>query len=106
MKRLLGIAAATLIVASPCASALAQSNDARIAEAVKPLPEDLKSGATVVAYDEKTCERMVLRQGTNFVECQPKAKDGFVRCYNKVLAPRRDFFARSLAAAAQGFRGV
>ena len=66
----------------------------KIAEAVKPLPEDLKAGATVVAYDAKTGDRMVLRQGTNYIECQPKADDGFVRCYNKVMAPRRDMEAK------------
>src|SRR5579864_419130 len=70
------------------------SKDDRIKEATLPLPEDLKAGATVVAYDEKTGERQVLREGTNFIECQPKAKDGFVRCYNKVLSPRRDMEAK------------
>src|SRR5262249_35199790 len=95
MRHRAALAAAALIVASPVATVPAhQSKDAKIGEAVKPLPEDLKAGATVVSYDEKTGERMVLRQGTNFVECQPKAKDGFVRCYNKVLAPRRDMEAK------------
>jgi hypothetical protein len=89
-------AAALAALMSPIAAtpAAAQSNDARINEAVQPLPEDLKAGATVVTYDEKTGERQVLRQGTNYIECQPKAKDGFVRCYNKVLAPRRDMEAK------------
>jgi hypothetical protein len=96
MKGLIGAAAVLIAVGSPlgAARAQAQSNDMKIAEAVKPLPEDLKAGATVVSYDEKTGERRVLRQGTNFVECQPKAKDGFIRCYNKVLAPRRDMEAK------------
>jgi len=96
MKGLIGVAAAVLVAASPLAAARAQaqSNDAKIAEAVKPLPDDLKAAATVVSYDEKTGERRVLRPGTNFVECQPKAKDGFIRCYNKVLAPRRDMEAK------------
>ena len=97
MRQVIGVAAAALVVAASFGVAHAQSmpsKDATIAEALKPLPEDLKAGATVVSYDEKTGERMVLRQGTNFVECQPKAKDGFVRCYNKVLAPRRDLEAK------------
>jgi hypothetical protein len=76
------------------ASASAQMPDPRIAEALKPLPEDLKAGATVVAYDKTTGARQILRQGTNQIECQPKADDGFVRCYNKVLAPRRDMEAK------------
>jgi hypothetical protein len=97
MRQLIGLGAAALVVAASIGIAHAQpmqSKDAKITEALKPLPEDLKAGATVVGYDEKTGERMVLRQGTNFVECQPKAKDGFVRCYNKVLAPRRDLEAK------------
>src|SRR5579871_4548447 len=89
-------AAALLALMGPMAAsqAAAQSNDATIKEAVQPLPDDLKAGATVVTYDEKTGERRILRQGTNYIECQPKAKDGFVRCYNKVLAPRRDMEAK------------
>src|SRR3982750_388196 len=103
MKGLVGFAlAAAAVVVTPVvvahaqtqSQAPAQSKDAKIAEAVQPLPDDLKAGATVVTYDEKTGERTVLRQGTNFVECQPKAKDGFVRCYNKVLAPRRALEAK------------
>ena len=75
-------------------TAMAQTPDARVAEALKPLPEDLKAGATVVAYDAASGARQVLRQGTNQIECQPKAADGFVRCYNKILAPRRDLEAK------------
>ena len=101
VKGLVGFAiAAAAVSLTPIAiahaqtGAAAQSKDAKIAEAVQPLPEDLKAGATVVTYDEKTGERMVLRQGTNYIECQPKAKDGFVRCYNKVTAPRHDMEAK------------
>jgi hypothetical protein len=96
MKRLVSIAA-LLAAATPFAAGVAhaqQSKEAQIAEAVKPLPEDLKAGATVVAYDAKTGARQVLRQGTNFIECQPKMADGFIRCYNKVMAPRRDMEAK------------
>ena len=89
------ITAATMIVVSLFAiTAMAQTVDARVAEALKPLPEDLKAGATVVAYDAASGARQVLRQGTNQIECQPKAADGFVRCYNKILAPRRDLEAK------------
>lgn len=95
MKAFIGVAAlAALLSPAAAPQASAQSNDALIKEAVQPLPEDLKAGATVVSYDEKTGERKVLRQGTNYIECQPKAKDGFVRCYNKALAPRRDMEAK------------
>ena len=81
-------------VSAPAGVAHAQSTDSRIAEALKPLPNDLKDGATVVTYDAVTGARQVLRQGTNAIECQPKAADGFIRCYNKMLAPRRDLEAK------------
>lgn len=84
----------TLTIASAAIPARAQSKDSRIVEALQPLPDDLKAGATVVAYDAATGARQVLRQGTNQIECQPKAADGFVRCYNKLLAPRRDLEAK------------
>lgn len=91
------IIVATFIIAlvsgAPTRSA-AQAPDRRIAEAVATLPDDLRAGATVVTYDPATGERQVLRQGTNFVECQPRAADGFTRCYNKSLAPRRDLEAK------------
>jgi hypothetical protein len=93
--KLLSISAAVLcLMPLTASSASAQMPDPRIAEALKPLPEDLKAGATVVAYDKATGARQVLRAGTNAIECQPKAEDGFVRCYNKVLAPRRDMEAK------------
>src|SRR5258708_36836997 len=84
-----------LVAASPSVvrTAYAQKKDQDIAEATRPLPDDLKAGATVVSYDAKTGARNVVRQGTNFIECQPKAADGFVRCYNKTLPPRRDMEA-------------
>ena len=73
----------------------AQSSSAtQIAEAVQILPEDLRAGATVVTYDAATGARKVLRQGTNFIECQPRMADGFTRCYNKALGPRRDLEAK------------
>ena len=72
----------------------ASTADQQIAEAVQILPQDLRAGATVVSYDAATGARRVLRQGTNFIECQPRMADGFVRCYNKSLAPRRDLEAK------------
>lgn len=96
MRRVIGLAIVAVVAAAApsVVRAQAQSDADKIAEAVKPLPDDLKAGATVVTYDEKTGDRKVLRQGTNFVECQPKAKDGFIRCYNKSFAPRRDMEAK------------
>ena len=95
MKRFVSAAAAAVMLAAPAAvPVLAQSPDSRIAEALQPLPDDLKAAATVVDYDKATGARKVIREGTNQIECQPKAEDGFVRCYNKILAPRRDMEAK------------
>ena len=94
MKRVLTVVA-SLVLASPLMTAAqAQSDDPRIAEAVQILPTDLRAGATVVTYDAATGARQVLRQGANFVECQPRMADGFARCYNKALGPRRDLEAK------------
>src|SRR5580765_1381695 len=93
MNRVLGLAAAVFL-ASPLAILHAQTPAALIAEAVEILPADLRAGATVVTYDKATGARQVLRQGTNFIECQPRMDDGFTRCYNKALGPRRDLEAK------------
>lgn len=94
MKKSIGVLA-MLAMASPWVTAAhAQSVEAQIAEAVSILPEDLRAGATVVTYDPATGARKVLREGTNFLECQPRGADGFERCYNKSLAPRRDLEAK------------
>ena len=66
------------------------ASDQQIAETVKILPKDLRAGATVVTYDPATGARKVLRQGMNFIECQTRMADGFTRCYDKALVPRRD----------------
>jgi len=96
MKRLIGCVAVALLWTPLAIQRVgAQAADPRIAEAIRPLPDDLQAGATVVVYDSKTGERQVLRQGTNMMECQPKSPvDGFTRCYHKQLAPRRDLEAK------------
>jgi len=89
------LAGAVLAVSSAVASAQpAASNQRLITEATQILPPDLRAGATVVQYDAATGARKVLRQGTNFVECQPRMADGFARCYSRALAPRRDLEAK------------
>jgi hypothetical protein len=94
MKLSLVLTAAALLAAPLVVNAQAPSAVDQIAQAVMVLPADLRAGATVVAYDKATGARTVLRQGTNFVECQPRMDDGFTRCYNKVLGPRRDLEAK------------
>ena len=94
MKNLIGLAAIVVFASPPAVSHAQTATDALVADAVQILPSDLQAGATVVTYDKATGARTVLRQGTNFVECQPRMDDGFTRCYNKVLGPRRDLEAK------------
>jgi len=95
MTHYIGIAVALALASPVVAAAQAPGPEALITEAVQILPEDLRAGATVVTYDAATGARKVLRQGTNFVECQPRdPADGFARCYNKLFGPRRDLEAK------------
>src|SRR5262245_1117305 len=94
MKYVIATAAVVLLGSIPLAGEQGSTVDQQIAEATRILPEDLRAGATVVTYDAATGARKVLRQGTNFVECQPRMADGFTRCYSKSLAPRRDLEAK------------
>ncbi len=82
--------------------ASAQSMDEIIAKAVSPLPEDLRADATVFRYDEDTGERVILREGTNHVECQPTDEEGFTWCYPVADSERRDLSAQ---LSAQGLEG-
>lgn len=94
MKRVIGLAGVTMLLTLFGVAASGETVDDQVAQAVLPLPMDLRAGATVVMYDKTTGERKVLRQGTNQVECEPKAEDGFTRCYNKVTAPRHELQAK------------
>jgi hypothetical protein len=95
MKTVIFAAIAVALVGPQAAAGqTAPTVEQQIAEATHILPPDLRAGATVVTYDAANGARRVLRQGTNFVECQPRMADGFERCYNKALAPRRDLEAK------------
>ena len=100
IQKMTGLAgAAVLVNLFLAAPVLAATAEEQIAQAVLPLPEDLRAGATVVSYDPTTGDRVVLRQGTNPVECEPmNPTDGFIRCYNKVMIPRHQFEAKLHAA--------
>ena len=89
-----------MIPINPAAKSSSISDEAadEIAQATLPLPEDLRAGATVYKYDPKTGERIVLRKGTNAIECSPRGVDGFTWCYNAVTGPRRDLSAKLRAA--------
>jgi hypothetical protein len=94
MKLLLGLAV-TLALLSPFLLAAAETVDEQIAEAVLPLPKELRAGATVVTFDPATGARKVLRQGNNSIVCQPKgATDEFIRCYHNSIAPRHELEAK------------
>lgn len=79
----------------------AQSNDEMIAQAILPLPEDLRAGAAVFNYNEDG-QRIMLRGGSNQIECKPRDERGFTTCYPKNTAGRRDFSAK---LAAEGLEG-
>jgi len=70
-----------------------QSVDEVIRQAVRPLPEDLRADATVFRYDDETGERIVLRQGSNQVECSGEDAEGFTRCHPTSSAAWRDLRA-------------
>lgn len=72
----------------------AQTNAEMIEQAVQPLPDELKAEATVFKYDADSGERIVLRQGSNQVECQPMNEDGFTRCGPTAEGPRGDMQAK------------
>jgi DNA-binding transcriptional MerR regulator len=82
-------------------SANAQSTAELIAQAVQPLPEDLRAGAAVFNYDENG-QRVILRGGSNHVECKPRDENGFTMCFPKVTAARRDFSAKLSAEGLEG----
>lgn len=85
------------LLAAP-ATARAQSAAKQIADAVLPLPEDLRAGATVVTYDAGTGARTVLREGTNQVECQPPDMKAMqTTCYSKAASPQFDLSAKLTA---------
>lgn len=97
MKRKISAVLAGLLIS---VSVQAESED-RVAQAVTPLPDDLKAGAAVIEYDEDG-NRVTLRKGTNHVECRPRDERGFTSCFPKNSAARRDLSAR---LAAEGLEG-
>ena len=94
MMRVVSAVALVLVTLIAVSTVRAQSVDETVAQAVLPLPEDLRAGATVYTYDADTGERNVLRQGTNHVECHPRNAEGFTRCNPLSTAARRDLSAK------------
>ena len=86
------IIAAALLTTAFAGAALGQDKEAEITQAVSPLPEMLRAGATVISYDAKGMP-IVLRQGTNNIICNPNAAggEGFsVNCYEKAMKAQND----------------
>ena len=79
----------------------AQSNEELIAQAVQPLPEDLRAGAAVFNYDEDG-NRILLRGGSNHVECKPRDERGFTLCFGKNTAVRRDYSRKLMQEGLEG----
>ena len=102
MTRTHTLLAAVLGVMVGMTFANAQSVDELVAQAVRPLPDDLQAGATVYRHDPETGARIVLRQGTNQVECTPRDEDGFTRCESVRMGARRDLAARLEAQGVEG----
>ena len=98
------VAAAMAVLAAPSlVSSQELSVEAQVAEAVLPLPDSLRAGATVVIYDARG-NPQVLRAGTNSVVCHPNvagAPGYFVRCYHKALAQQHNMEAKLFAEGKQ-----
>ena len=79
----------------------AQTNAERIAQAVLPLPEELRAGAAVYDYNDAG-QRVLLRGGSNHVECKPRDENGFTSCTSKMTAASRDHSAKLAASGLEG----
>ena len=84
MKRVLVVVSLLSCMVGGIASG--QDHGMLIAQAVLPLPESLRAGATVV-WDSEPGKRMVLREGTNDILCKADPPSpGFVaQCYHKSM---------------------
>ncbi len=102
MKRRFEIAVYVLLsLPLGIAAAADMPAETNIAEVVSPLPESLRAGATVVAYDAKG-NPTVVRQGSNGITCSrnwplPNMPFG-VQCYGAALVPQHDMMVKLLAA--------
>ena len=102
--RSLFVLTATLLVAIPTQAQ--ESAEERIAQAIAPLPEALRGGATVLSFDEND-NSSVLRQGTNNMVCwaDDSTEEFNVSCFPKsiesMMVRRRELgFLRGVSGAA------
>jgi len=106
--RLLSVAVITVLVASSSSAQQARvsSSVLQIAQAVTPLPEQMRAGATVLGYTAIGKPLVTLRAGTNAMIClapNPEAKDFHSACYHRSMEP---FMARGRALRARGVTGA
>ncbi len=93
-----------LLLAGLIQSALFATEADQIAAAVLAAPKDMRSGATVLGYNDQGA-LVTLRKGENDLIClasDPKAKSFSVACYHKDLEP---YMARGRELTAQGLKG-
>lgn len=105
MKHILTITLAVVLTPVLAGGALAQGMSAQdqIAQAVSPLPEMLRAGATVVTYN-KSGDPVVLRQGSNAIVCTPNQGGASfaVNCYQKIMRAQNDMQAKLRAEGKDG----
>jgi hypothetical protein len=80
-----------LVACLPCSNALAQDRDALVADALAPLPEQLRAEAKVVQTLDDG-EQVVLKEGSNGITCRPDIPGPLylVRCHPSELEPMLD----------------
>ena len=94
-KPIIIVALASLAWSAGCAE------EGRVAQAVTPLPDDLKAGAGVYDYDDDG-NRVTLREASNHVECRPRDDNGFTSCISTATAARRELSAKLSASGLEG----
>ncbi len=100
------VAVAVVMSAGPLAAQPA-GDSALIAEAVQILPEDLRADATVVTYDAGHRRAPGAAAGRQLHRVPAaRSADGFVRCYHKLLAPRRDLESEAARREEDRRRGL
>lgn len=101
MRRIVAVAWGVVLVQGAALAQTVPPAEVQVAAAVLPAPEDRRSGATVLGYDESGA-LTTLRRGTNDLICiadNPKLEGFSAACYHKDLEP---FMARGRELTAQG----
>ncbi len=90
---------ALTVVLIGVADAEEKSVDQQIREALMPLPEDLRAGATVIGYQAEG-EEIVIRRGSTDFTCtaDSPAAGFFVSCFPNIIADYRARVSELLAA--------